>query len=107
MVGIPENGIGGMTLSLWTKNKNRRMDSELLEDLGDALIHNHLVERKRKRITGKYAIACTIFAYLNHILLGYGKLLLSFLSLFGSFFVVAPDDLSCQKETLRIVIRDS
>ncbi|GLU06466.1 hypothetical protein SLE2022_234990 [Rubroshorea leprosula] len=71
MVGIPENGIGGMTLSLWTKNKNRRMDSELLEDLGDALIHNHRVERKRKRITGKYVIACTIFACLNHILLGY------------------------------------
>lgn len=77
MVDVPENGIGEMNVSHGSKNKYGRVDSELLDDLGDAFIqHNHQVERKR--ITGKFVIPCSIFASLNHVLLGYGKLYLSF-----------------------------
>ncbi|GLT47938.1 hypothetical protein SLA2020_215910 [Shorea laevis] len=70
MVDVPENGIGEMNVSHGSKNKYGRMDSELLDDLGDAFIqHNHQVERKR--ITGKFVTTCGIFASLNHVLLGY------------------------------------
>lgn len=68
MVGVPENSTGEKSASLGSKSKYREMDPELLEDLGDAFIPNHHVENKGS--TGTYAIVCTIFASLNHVLLG-------------------------------------
>uniref|UniRef100_A0A5B6YRK7 Putative polyol transporter 4 n=1 Tax=Davidia involucrata TaxID=16924 RepID=A0A5B6YRK7_DAVIN len=73
LVSIQENGNGGMGLSgvsLGTKNKYERMDSELTEDgYDDASHHQH--EQKRSITTRKYVIACAIFASLNSVLLGY------------------------------------
>ncbi|KAI8011513.1 putative polyol transporter 4 [Camellia lanceoleosa] len=70
LVGLQENGNREMGLSgfpLGTKNKYRRMDSELTED-DDSL---HLQQQQRNRNTKKYVLACAIFASLNSVLLGY------------------------------------
>ncbi|OMP07871.1 Sugar/inositol transporter [Corchorus olitorius] len=70
LVGVQENGNGEMGLSLGTKNKYKRMDSELSDDFDDdiALYQDQL---ERKRSTRKYVLACAIFASLNNVLLGY------------------------------------
>lgn len=72
LVGVQENGKGEMGLPLGTKNKYKRMDSEATEDFDDASHHHHLEDRSRS--TRKYVLACAIFASLNSVLLGYGKL---------------------------------
>lgn len=82
LVGVHENGNGEMGLSgipLGSKNKYRRMDSELTEeDERRHLSHN----------TRKYVIACAIFASLNSVLLGYGKHFSPFSTLFIQPFSV-------------------
>ena len=71
LVGVPENGNGetGVSLALGSKNKYRRMDSELTED------DDHYLREERKSTIRKYVFACAVFASLNNVLLGYGKLL--------------------------------
>lgn len=75
-MGLQENGNTEMGLPLGAKNKYRRMDSELTHDDGfdddyDASLHRHQLERRRS--TRKYVFACSVFASLNNVLLGYGK----------------------------------
>ncbi|KAK1569241.1 hypothetical protein Q3G72_034276 [Acer saccharum] len=67
LVGVPENGNGetGVSLALGSKNKYRRMDSELTED------DDHYLREERKSTTRKYVLACAVFASLNNVLLGY------------------------------------
>ena len=83
-MGIQDNGNGEMQLSdvpLDTKNKYKRMDSELTDfddDFNDALHHHQQTEERRKS-TRKYVFACAVFASLNNVLLGYGKLFSTFL----------------------------
>lgn len=67
-----ENGNGEMGLSgipLGTKNKYKRMNSQLVDD-NDDVLHQQQLEDKRNS-TRKYVIACAIFASLNNVLLGY------------------------------------
>ncbi|PNX95234.1 putative polyol transporter 4-like protein [Trifolium pratense] len=67
-----ENGNGEMGLSgipLGTKNKYKRMSSQLPDD-NDDVLHQQQLEDKRNS-TRKYVIACAIFASLNNVLLGY------------------------------------
>ncbi|KAF5726391.1 polyol transporter 4 [Tripterygium wilfordii] len=71
MAGVQENGRTGMGLggvSLGSKNKYRRMDSEFPEDGNDASHHHY---QDTSSSTRKYVIACAVFASLNHVLLGY------------------------------------
>ncbi|KAK2651077.1 hypothetical protein Ddye_018566 [Dipteronia dyeriana] len=67
LVGVPENGNGetGVSLALGSKNKYRRMDSELTEDDYDYL------HEERKSTTRRYVLACAVFASLNNVILGY------------------------------------
>ncbi|KAF8409302.1 hypothetical protein HHK36_005376 [Tetracentron sinense] len=69
-MGIQENGNGdGLSnLPLGSKNKYRRMDSELTEE-DDESHHHH--QQDRTNNTNRYVIACAIFASLNSVLLGY------------------------------------
>lgn len=69
LVGVQENGNGEVGLSIGTKNKYRRMDSEVTEDFDDGSHHHH--QEKRSSSTRKYVLACAIFASLNSVLLGY------------------------------------
>lgn len=72
-MGVQENGNGEMGFSgipLGTKNKYRRMDSELSEASDDASHHRH--QEGRSKNTRKYVFACAVFASLNSVLLGYG-----------------------------------
>ncbi|KAG6717890.1 hypothetical protein I3842_04G123000 [Carya illinoinensis] len=72
LVGVQENGNGEMGFSgipLGTKNKYRRMDSELSEASDDASHHRH--QEGRSKNTRKYVFACAVFASLNSVLLGY------------------------------------
>jgi len=62
-----EVGLSGITLG--TKNKYKRMNSELPEGYDDVL---H--QEARRNSTRKYVIACAFFASLNNVLLGYGML---------------------------------
>ncbi|XP_059660958.1 probable polyol transporter 4 [Cornus florida] len=75
LMGIQENGSGEMGLSgvsLGSKNKYKRMDSELTEDGGDdSSQHHHEQKRSRSNSTKKYVFACAVFASLNSVLLGY------------------------------------
>lgn len=72
LVGVQGDGNGEMTLFLGSKNKYKRMDSELSDDFeDDASHHHHQLERNKS--TRKYVLACAIFASLNNVLLGYGK----------------------------------
>jgi hypothetical protein len=75
LVGVQESGNGEMGLSvvpLGTKNKYRRMDSELTEDVDDASRHRH--QENRTKSTRKFVFASAVFASLNSVLLGYGML---------------------------------
>jgi hypothetical protein len=76
LVGVQENGNGEVGLSIGTKNKYRRMDSEVTEDFDDGSHHHH--QEKRSSSTRKYVLACAIFASLNSVLLGYGNQALIF-----------------------------
>ncbi|KAL4620366.1 hypothetical protein ACB092_06G148900 [Castanea dentata] len=72
LVGVQENGNGEMGLSslpLGSKNKYRRMNSELREDYDDASRQKH--QQDRNNSTRKYVLACAVFASLNSVLLGY------------------------------------
>ncbi|KAK7854478.1 probable polyol transporter 4 [Quercus suber] len=72
LVGVQENGNGEMGLSglpLGSKNKYRRMNSELTEDYDDASHQQH--QEDRNNSTRKYVLACAVFASLNSVLLGY------------------------------------
>ncbi|OIV99233.1 hypothetical protein TanjilG_06538 [Lupinus angustifolius] len=69
-MGIQENGNGELGLSgipLGTKNKYKRMNSELHEDNDDIL----QAQEDKRNSTWKYVLACAIFASLNNVLLGY------------------------------------
>lgn len=58
-----------------TKNKYRRMDSELT-DYGNndpEVVQYNQTQRQRSKRTRKYVFACAVFASLNNVLLGYGK----------------------------------
>lgn len=73
LVGVGETGNGEMGLSsvaLGTKNKYKRMDSQLPDEDEDA--SQHQLQEKRSKKTRKYVLACAIFASLNSVLLGYG-----------------------------------
>lgn len=73
LVGVQENGNGEMGLSglpLGSKNKYRRMNSELTEDYDDASHQQR--QEDRNKSTRKYVLACAVFASLNSVLLGYG-----------------------------------
>ena len=70
LVGVQENGAGDLGfpgVSLGAKNKYKRMDSELNEDLDD---HHHQGDASSS--ARKYVYACAVFASLNSVLLGYG-----------------------------------
>lgn len=78
LVGVQENGNGEMGFSgipLGTKNKYRRMDSELPEASDDASHHHH--QEGSSKNTRKYVFACAVFASLNSVLLGYGMFFIS------------------------------
>ncbi|KAK8363743.1 hypothetical protein V6Z12_A03G182800 [Gossypium hirsutum] len=70
LVGVQGDGNGEMALSLGSKNKYKRMDSELSDDFEDDASHHHH-QLGRKKSTRKYVLACAIFASLNNVLLGY------------------------------------
>ncbi|KAA3482752.1 putative polyol transporter 4 [Gossypium australe] len=70
LVGVQGDGNGEMALSLGSKNKYKRMDSELSDDFEDNASHHHH-QLERKKSTRKYVLACAIFASLNNVLLGY------------------------------------
>lgn len=72
-MGLQENGNGEMGLVSGTKNKYRRMDSELtdFDDDVDEATRNHQIQLERSKTTRKYVFACAIFASLNSVLLGY------------------------------------
>ncbi|XP_029129625.1 probable polyol transporter 4 isoform X2 [Cajanus cajan] len=65
-MGFQQHGNREVGLSLGTKNKYKRMNSELREGYDDVL---H--QEDRRNSTRKYVIACAIFASLNNVLLGY------------------------------------
>ncbi|XP_010242001.1 PREDICTED: probable polyol transporter 4 [Nelumbo nucifera] len=69
-MGLQENGNpdGLSNLPLGSKNKYRRMDSDL-PDVDDPSYHH--CQQSRSDNTKKYVIACAIFASLNSVLLGY------------------------------------
>lgn len=67
------NGEMGMSgISLGTKNKYKRMDSELTDDHDFDLSQHHHKTEDRGSSTRKYVLACAVFASLNNVLLGYG-----------------------------------
>lgn len=75
LVGVQETGNGEMGLSvvsLGSKNKYQRMDSQLTEDCDDAALHHH--QEDRSKSTRKFVFASAVFASLNSVLLGYGML---------------------------------
>lgn len=57
-----ENGKGG--------NKYRRMDSVIIQE--DDIIDD---QQHKTNNTKRYVIACAVFASLNSVLLGYGKII--------------------------------
>lgn len=87
-MGVQENGnigdIGLSGVSLGSKNKYKRMDSEMKEDEDDDALHHHQEEDRRSR-TKKYVFACAVFASLNSVLLGYGKCFLFFIFFLYNF----------------------
>lgn len=69
---VHENGNGEKGgVALGSRNKYRRMDSEMSEDLDDGSHHHHHAQQDRSSSTRKYVFACAIFASLNNVLLGY------------------------------------
>ncbi|KAL1299095.1 hypothetical protein HN51_043501 [Arachis hypogaea] len=66
-----DNGDMGLSgIPLGSKNKYKRMNSELAEDYDDVLNQQRHIEERRSS-TRKYVLACAIFASLNNVLLGY------------------------------------
>ncbi|PIN06265.1 putative transporter (major facilitator superfamily) [Handroanthus impetiginosus] len=69
LVSVQENG----NTEVGVNNKYRRMDSQTNDDdFGDdydASQHHHQMERRRT--TRKFVFACSVFASLNNVLLGY------------------------------------
>ncbi|KAJ9549232.1 hypothetical protein OSB04_021775 [Centaurea solstitialis] len=75
-MGVQENGSGGgdMGISgvpLGSKNKYRRMDSELSDDDDLEVVPYKQTQQERSSSTRKYVFACAVFASLNNVLLGY------------------------------------
>ncbi|MFS8031219.1 putative major facilitator, sugar transporter, major facilitator superfamily [Helianthus anomalus] len=75
-MGVQENGSGDLGLSnvpLGSKNKYRRMDSELNDYSDDDLevVPYKQTQQERSSSTRKYVFACAVFASLNNVLLGY------------------------------------
>ncbi|XP_057954559.1 probable polyol transporter 4 [Malania oleifera] len=74
LVGLQENGNGELGLSgvsLGSKNKYRRMDSEVTEDGGDDDSRHHHQQQNGSSSTMKFVFASAVFASLNSVLLGY------------------------------------
>ncbi|KAL6561490.1 putative polyol transporter 4 [Orobanche minor] len=71
LVGVQENGNTEMGLNLGAKNKYRRMDSHSIHDDDDDSFDDGLHQMERKKTTRKYVFACSVFASLNSVLLGY------------------------------------
>ncbi|GFP78789.1 probable polyol transporter 4 [Phtheirospermum japonicum] len=70
LVGVPENGNAEMGLNLGAKkNKYTRMDSQPDDDDDDYDASDQIMERRKT--TRKYVFACSVFASLNSVLLGY------------------------------------
>ncbi|KAJ0813713.1 putative major facilitator, sugar transporter, major facilitator superfamily [Helianthus annuus] len=69
-MGVQESG---SVEDLGTKNKYRRMDSELTDDGDDDLevVQYKQTQHERSKRTRKYVFACAVFASLNNVLLGY------------------------------------
>ncbi|XP_071907093.1 probable polyol transporter 4 isoform X1 [Coffea arabica] len=72
---INGNGVFGRdmeisVLPLGTKNKYKRMDSQLT-DGGDDDSHHQAELENRRKTTRKFVFACAVFASLNNVLLGY------------------------------------
>ncbi|XP_076898225.1 putative polyol transporter 4 [Bidens hawaiensis] len=75
-MGVQENGSGDLGMSgvpLGSKNKYRRMDSELNDYDDDDLevAPYKQTQQERSSSTRKYVFACAVFASLNNVLLGY------------------------------------
>ncbi|KAD3642040.1 hypothetical protein E3N88_31264 [Mikania micrantha] len=71
-MGVEENGSGDLGLSIGSKNKYRRMDSEMTdEDL--EVVQYKQTQQDRSSSTSKYVFACVVFASLNNVLLGYDE----------------------------------
>ncbi|XP_019159081.1 PREDICTED: probable polyol transporter 4 [Ipomoea nil] len=70
--GNVEMGMGMSEFPLGSKNKYKRMESEVADyyDDNDPSHHHHQLEKRRKS-TRKYVFACAVFASLNNVLLGY------------------------------------
>lgn len=88
-MGTQENGSKEMRLSLGGNNKYKRMDSQMTNDdtFGedyDSVSHQRQMERRKT--TRKYVFACSVFASLNNVLLGYGNVILFLCSVFMSQF---------------------
>lgn len=73
-MGLEGHGSSEMDLSLGSKNKYKRMDHEDNGFDEDYDSQQHLRQLERSRTTRKYVFACSVFASLNSVLLGYGKL---------------------------------
>ncbi|EYU26153.1 hypothetical protein ABFS82_08G106800 [Erythranthe guttata] len=76
LVGVQENGNNEMGLSLGGKNRYTRMDSQQLTNDDDSFgddynASEHHTQLQRKKTTRKYVFACSVFASLNSVLLGY------------------------------------
>ncbi|KAJ9549248.1 hypothetical protein OSB04_021791 [Centaurea solstitialis] len=77
-MGVQENGSGGVDMGisgvpLGSKNKYRRMDSELSDDDDLEVVPYKQTQQERSSSTRKYVFACAVFASLNNVLLGYGS----------------------------------
>ncbi|KAK4484435.1 hypothetical protein RD792_007016 [Penstemon davidsonii] len=66
-----ENGNTEMGLSLGSKNKYTRMDSQPTDFDDDYDAQKHHLQLERSKTTRKYVFACSVFASLNSVLLGY------------------------------------
>ncbi|KAI3745006.1 hypothetical protein L1987_58106 [Smallanthus sonchifolius] len=71
-MGVQETG---RDVDTGTKNKYRRMDSELTDYGGDdddlEVVPYKQTQHERNKRTRKYVFACAVFASLNNVLLGY------------------------------------
>nr|CCC55942.1 polyol/monosaccharide transporter 4 [Plantago major]CCC58382.1 polyol/monosaccharide transporter 4 [Plantago major] len=70
-MGLEEHGSSEMDLPLGSKNKYKRMDHEDNGFDEDYDSQQHLRQLERSRTTRKYVFACSVFASLNSVLLGY------------------------------------
>lgn len=72
-MGSKENGDGdgvsSSTLDFGRKNKYRRIDSVLVDDVDDGLVNAQFGDGVNR--TRRYVLACAFFASLNSVLLGY------------------------------------